>query len=180
MDENLTELAVSSETPVNPAGKTFTQEEFDAKLSKRVNKESSWFLTKLGIEKKEDLDGIVEKLEKLEKYKDYDELRTQNESLQNLVNSLQAEKSKTQYMRAIEKADVDEEVMELVYTKVTPNKDEKVEDYTKRVQDYLKSHPNFIKGTTSTISTSVDLTGKTTNLGDTNKRMNDFIRKRKE
>lgn len=179
MDENLTESAVTDEISVNPAETTkiFTQEEFDQKLGKRVYKESKWFLDKLGVEKKEDIDGI---LEKLEKYKDYDNLKSQNQELQNLVNSLQTEKSKSQYMRIIEKANVDEEVMELVYTKVAPTKDEKVEDYTKRVQNYLSDHPNFIRGGTSTINTSVDLSGKTTNVTDINKRMNDFIRGRKE
>ena len=172
MEENNVVETTIAEIPTAP--KTFTQDEVNTMIANRLSKSEKSIYSKLGISGKDELESLIAKLT------DYDTVKTSHNELLEKVTRLENEKSKTQYMRAIEKADVDEEVMELVYTKVAPNKDEKVEDYTKRVQDYLKSHPNFIKGTTSTISTSVDLTGKTTNLGDTNKRMNDFIRKRKE
>lgn len=169
-----TELAVTSETTsVNPAEKTktFTQEEFDEKLAKRVYKEAKWFLDKLGVEKKEDIDGLVEKLNRV---KDYDDLKAKNVELETSLNELKSEKTKSQYLRVIEKANVDDEVVELVYSKVSPQKDESLETYQKRVDDYLKDHSNFVKNTTL-VNTSINLSGRNI-TNNPNQRMNNFIR----
>jgi hypothetical protein len=171
MEEN-ENVVTTTATDIPAVEKTFTQKELDDVVKTRLAKSEKAIYSKLGINGKEDLDGLLAKLT------DYDTIKTSNSELLEKVTRLEGEKSKSQYMRIIEKADVDEEVMDLVYTKVAPTKDEKLEDYSNRVQEYLNSHPNFIKGNTSVISTSVDLTGKTTNLGDTNKRMNDFIRRK--
>lgn len=166
MDENLTNGSV------NPTDKTFTQDEVNDMISKRLSKSEKAFLTKLGIESKEDIDGLVSKL------KDYDSIKSKHEDLQNQVNTLTGEKTKAQYTRVIEKQNVDEELIEFVYSKVEPKKDEKVEDYKTRVEEYLANHTNYIKGNLSTINTSIDLTGKTTQVSP-NQRMNDFIRGKK-
>lgn len=174
MEEN-TNVVETTTTDIPAVEKTFTQKELDEVVKTRLAKSEKAIYSKLGITGKDELESLIAKLT------DYDTLKTNHSELQDRVTRLEGEKSKSQYMRVIEKANVDDEVMELVYTKVAPTKDEKVEDYTKRVQDYLNAHPNFIKGGTSTISTSVDLSGKTTSsTDDINKRMNDFIRGRKE
>lgn len=183
MDENNnvvqttnTELAVSSETSVSPAEKTktFTQEEFDEKLSKRVYKEAKWFLDKLGVEKKEDIDGL---LERLNKTKDYDDLKARNVELETSLNELKSEKIKSQYLRVIEKANVDNELVETVYSKVLPEKDESTEAYQKRIDEYLKNHSNFVKAT-AVVNTSVNLSGRNITQKSPNQTMNDFIRRR--
>ena len=174
MEEN-TNVVETTTTDIPAVEKTFTQKELDEVVKTRLAKSEKAIYSKLGIAGKDELESLIAKLT------DYDTLKTNHSELQDRVTRLEGEKSKSQYMRVIEKANVDDEVMELVYTKVAPTKDEKVEDYNKRVQDYLNAHPNFIKGGTSTINTSVDLSGKTTSsTDDINKRMNDFIRGRKE
>jgi hypothetical protein len=164
MDEKLTESAVTDETSVNPAEttKTFTQEEFDQKLGKRVYKESKWFLDKLGIESKEEIDGILDKLKQLDKLKDYDDLVTQNKAKDDEINSLKAERTKSSYLRAIEKSNVDEEFIEFVYSKVQPKENEKIEEYKSRVEEYTSLHTNVLNSSLTTINTSVDLSGKST------------------
>lgn len=172
MEEN-NNVELTTTTDIPAVEKTFTQKELDDVVKTRLAKSEKAIYSKLGITGKEEFETLIAKLT------DYDTIKSSHNELLEKVTRLEGEKSKSQYMRVIEKANVDDEVMELVYTKVAPTKDEKVEDYTKRVQEYLNNHPNFIKGGTSTISTSVDLSGKTTNLTDSNKRMNSFIRKGK-
>lgn len=167
MDENLTTGSV------NPTdSKTFTQEEVNDMITKRLSKSEKAFLTKLGIESKEDIDGLIEKL------KDYDSLKSKHGALEQEVSTLKGEKTKAQYTRVIEKQNVDDELIEFVYSKVEPKKDEKVDDYKTRVEEYLANHTNYIKGNLSTIDTSINLTGKTTQVSP-NQRMNNFIRGKK-
>lgn len=173
MEEN-NNVVDTTTADIPAAEKTFTQKELDDVVKTRLAKSEKALYSKLGINGKDELETLLAKLS------DYETVKSNNSELLEKVTRLEGEKSKSQYMRIIEKANVDDEVMELVYTKVAPTKDEKVEDYTKRVQNYLSDHPNFIRGGTSTINTSVDLSGKTTNVTDINKRMNDFIRGRKE
>lgn len=166
MDENLTNESV------NPTDKTFTQEEVNEMISKRLSKSEKALFSKLGIEKKEDIDGLLSKIN------GYDDIKSKHDSLLDQVNALTGEKTKAQYTRVIEKANVDEDLIEFVYSKVEPKKDEKAEDYKTRVEEYLANHTNYIKGNLSTINTSIDLTGKTTQVSP-NQRMNDFIRGKK-
>lgn len=170
MEENNVVDTTVAEIPT--ATKTFTQEEVNTMIANRLAKSEKSIYSKLGISGKEELEGLISRIS------DYDTIKANNTDLLSRVSMLENEKSRTQYMRVIEKANVDDEVMELVYTKVAPAKDEKIEDYATRVNEYLNSHPNFVKGTTPTISTSVDLSGKTTVLTDSNKRMNNFIRRK--
>ncbi len=169
MDENLTESAVTDKTSVNPTEtqKTFTQEEFDQKLSKRVYKESKWFLDKLGIESKEEIDSLLEQIKRLDQLKDYDNLLEKNKVMGEELNTLKAEKSKSGYLRIIEKANVDDEFIEFVYSKVQPKENEKVEEYKTRVDEYISAHKNVLNSTTTTINTSVELSGKTSSKPQT-------------
>ena len=163
MDENLN-------NSTNPVEKTFTQDEVNDMILKRLSKSEKSFLTKLGIENKEDIDGLVSKL------KDYDSIKSKHDELLNQVNSLTGEKLKSQYTRVIEKQNVEDDLIEFVYSKVEPTKDEKVEDYKTRVEAYLANHTNYIKGNLQTINTSVDLSGKTTAQVSPNQKINDLIR----
>ena len=169
MDENL-----NATNPVAQNGDS-SQQDVDAIVSRRVSKESKWFLNKLGIEKKEDIDGLMEQLKSAG---DYHAMKNERDELLTQVNTLTAEKTKSQYTRVIEKANVDEDLIEFVYSKVEPAKDETVEGYKTRVEEYLANHTNYIKGNLSTINTSIDLTGKTSQVSP-NQRMNDFIRGKK-
>lgn len=163
MDENLTNESV------NPTDKTFTQEEVNEMISKRLSKSEKALFSKLGIEKKEDIDGLLSKIN------GYDDLKSKHDTLLSQVNTLTGEKTKAQYTRVIEKANVDDELIDFVYSKVEPKKDEKVEDYKTRLEEYLANHTNYIKGNLQTIDTSANLSGKTTQTSP-NKQMNNFIR----
>jgi hypothetical protein len=142
-------------TADNPtAEKTFTQSELDNVVKTRLAKSEKTFYTKLGIEKKEDLDAIISKL------KDYDALKSSHEEKDNEIASLKAEKVKGSYLRVIEKANVDDEFIEFVYSKVEPKENEKIEDYKARVDEYISAHKNVLNIPVATINTSVDLSGK--------------------
>ena len=166
MDENL-----NATNPVAQNGDS-SQQDVDAIVSRRVSKESKWFLNKLGIEKKEDIDGLMEQLRSAG---DYHAMKNERDELLTQVNNLTAEKTKSQYTRVIEKANVDEDLIDFVYSKVEPKRDEKVEDYKTRLEEYLANHTNYIKGNLQTIDTSANLSGKTTQISP-NKQMNNFIR----
>lgn len=164
-----------STNPVEENGDS-SQQDVDAIVSRRVSKESKWFLNKLGIEKKEDIDGL---LAKLKDAGDYHAMKNERDNLLTQVNTLTAEKTKSQYTRVIEKQNVDDELIEFVYSKVEPKKDEKLEDYKTRVEEYLANHTNYIKGNLQTIDTSANLSGKSTKQVSANKIMNDLIRGKK-
>jgi len=169
MDEqtNVVETTATESPAVET--KTFSQEEVDSVVKTRLAKSEKAFLTKLGLEKKEDLDGFVAKVS------EYDKLKTQNDALNSELASLKAEKERAKYVRVIEKANVDDEIIELVYSKVAPEKDETTEAYKERLDKYLANHTNFIKGNVSTINTSINLNaGRPAPTG--NQRMNNLIR----
>jgi len=171
MDE--TNNVVQTTTTESPAveTKTFTQDELDNVVKTRLAKSEKSIYSKLGINGKEELDSVVAKLQ------EYDGLKSSNTDLLNELTALKDEKTKSQYLRVIEKANVDDEVVELVYSKVSPEKDESIDTYQKRVSDYLKNHANFVKQATI-VNTSVNLNGRNITTKNANQRMNDFIRGR--
>ena len=160
MDENNTNVVESTEnvdtnTAENPtAEKKFTQSELDNVVKTRLAKSDKALFTKLGIEKKEDLDAIISKLQ------EYDALKTSNEEKDAEIASLKAEKAKGCYLRIIEKANVDDEFIEFVYSKVQPKENEKTEEYKTRIEEYIAEHKNVLNSATTTINTSVELSGK--------------------
>ena len=99
MDENLINESV------NPTDKTFTQAEVNEMISKRLSKSEKNLLSKLGIESKEDIDGLLSKINS------YDEMKNKHDNLLSQVNTLTGEKTKAQYTRVIEKANVDEDLV---------------------------------------------------------------------
>ena len=174
MDENTNNVEVVEETTPttteSPAveTKTFTQEELDSVVKTRLAKSEKSIYSKLGINGKEELDTIVAKLQ------EYEGLKSSNTDLLNENTALKSEKAKSQYLRVIEKANVDDEVVDLVYAKVSPEKNEDLETYSKRVDEYLKNHTNFIKQATI-VNTSVNLNGRNT-ITNQNQKINDFLR----
>ena len=141
-------------TADNPtAEKTFTQSELDNVVKTRLAKSEKNLFAKLGIEKKEDLDAIITKL------KEYDALKSSVEGKDTEIASLKAEKTKASYLRAIEKANVDDEFVEFVYSKVEPKDKETIEDYKVRLNEYIDKHKNVLNASVSVINTSVDLSG---------------------
>lgn len=142
-------------TADNPtAEKKFTQSELDNVVKTRLAKSEKTFYTKLGIEKKEDLDALIEKL------KDYDALKSSVEGKDTEIASLKAEKVKSGYLKVIEKANVDDEFIDFVYSKVEPKEKETTEEYKARVDEYISAHKNVLNVPVATINTSVDLSGK--------------------
>lgn len=141
-------------TAENPtAEKTFTQSELDNVVKTRLAKSEKTFYTKLGIEKKEDLDALITKL------KEYDALKSSVEGKDTEIASLKAEKVKSSYLRVIEKANVDDEFIDFVYSKVEPKEKETTEEYKARVDEYISAHKNVLNVPVTTINTSVDLSG---------------------
>lgn len=145
-------------TADNPtAEKTFTQSELDNVVKTRLAKSEKNLFTKLGIEKKEDLDALITKL------KDYDALKSSVEGKDTEIASLKAEKTKASYLRAIERANVDDEFVEFVYSKVLPKDKETMEEYKERLNEYIANHKNVLNANVSVINTSVDLSGSSKN-----------------
>ena len=141
-------------TAENPtAEKTFTQSELDNVVKTRLAKSEKTFYTKLGIEKKEDLDALITKL------KEYDTLKSSVEGKDTEIASLKAEKVKSSYLSVIEKANVDDEFIDFVYSKVEPKEKETIEEYKARVDEYISAHKNVLNVPIATINTSVDLSG---------------------
>lgn len=171
MEENNNVETQSTDAGIPTAEKTFTQKEVNDLVQNRLSKSEKSLFTKLGINSKEELDSLVEKL------RDYDTTKNSNAELTEKVSKLENEKARAQYIRAIEKENVDDEVIELVYSKVVPNKDEDVKDYASRVKEYLKEHSNFVKNT-SVINTSVNLSGGSTIGLTASQRMNNLIRRK--
>ena len=162
MDEINTSVETTQEvettTADNPtAEKTFTQSELDNVVKTRLAKSEKNLFTKLGIEKKEDLDAIITKL------KEYDALKSSVEGKDTEIASLKAEKTKASYLRAIEKANVDDEFVEFVYSKVLPKDKETIEEYKVRLNEYIDKHKNVLNANVSVINTSVDLSGSSKN-----------------
>lgn len=167
MDENnenvvtTTDETTTSTTDNPTVEKKFTQSELDNVVKNRLAKSEKALFTKLGIEKKEDLDAIITKLQ------EYDTLKTSSEEKDTEIASLKAEKTKSSFLRIIEKANVDDEFIEFVYSKVQPKENEKVEEYKARVDEYISAHKNVLNSTTTTINTSVELGGKTSSKPQT-------------
>ena len=154
---------VDTTTADNPtAEKTFTQSELDNVVKTRLAKSEKNLFTKLGIEKKEDLDALITKL------KDYDALKSSVEGKDTEIASLKAEKTKASYLRAIERANVDDEFVEFVYSKVLPKDKETMEEYKERLNEYIANHKNVLNANVSIINTSVDLSGNSKKNDPTN------------
>ena len=98
---------------------------------------------------------------------EYDTLKTSSEEKDTEIAALKAEKSKSGYLRIIEKANVDDEFIEFVYSKVQPKENEKAEEYKARVDEYISAHKNVLNSATTTINTSVELSGKTSSKPQT-------------
>lgn len=153
-DTSVETTNVDTTTADNPtAEKTFTQSELDNVVKTRLAKSEKAFYTKLGIEKKEDLDALITKL------KEYDTLKSSVEGKDTEIASLKAEKVKSSYLRVIEKANVDDEFIDFVYSKVEPKEKETIEEYKARVDEYISAHKNVLNVPVATINTSVDLSG---------------------
>lgn len=167
MDENNENVVTNTENVETTATdnptveKTFTQSELDNVVKNRLAKSEKTLFTKLGIEKKEDLETIIAKLQ------EYENLKSSNEEKDTEIASLKAEKSKSSYLRIIEKSNVDDEFVEFVYSKVQPKENEKAEEYKTRVDEYISAHKNVLNSTTTTINTSVELSGKTSSKPQT-------------
>ena len=145
--------------------KIFTQADFDYHMKSRLSKREKQLFTKLGIEKEEELDAFVEKLKNngvksyMSLIDDYTTLKTLSEGKDTEIASLKAEKVKSGYLKVIEKANVDDEFIDFVYSKVEPKEKETIEEYKARVDEYISAHKNVLNVPVATINTSVDLSG---------------------
>lgn len=116
--------------------KTFTQEEVNEMIVSRLSRENAKWLKLLGVEKKEDVEALVNNA------KAHGELKAQFDALTKERDDLVLEKTNASYKRVAEKY-TDE--VDYVFSKVAPEKDEKIEDYEKRVSEFLNEHPSFLK-----------------------------------
>lgn len=119
-----------------PTPKTFTQEEVNEMIVSRLSRENAKWLKLLGVEKKEDVEALVNNA------KAHGELKAQFDELTKERDELVLEKTNASYKRVAEKY-TDE--VDYVFSKVAPEKDEKIEDYEKRVSEFLNEHPSFLK-----------------------------------
>lgn len=117
-----------------PSSKTFTQDEVNEIIGKRIGRETAAWLKKLGLEKEEDVESLVKNA------KAYQEINPKFEALTKERDELLSEKANASYKRIAEKYTNE---VDYVFSKVAPTNDEKAEDYEKRIVDFLKEHPSF-------------------------------------
>lgn len=125
---------------VNPATetKTFTQEQVDEIVIKRLEKQSKSIYKKLGINGEDDINSLLEKVS------NHDNLLKQVESLTLENNNYKKADLERGYKAQL--SDVDEEYQDVVFSKIQPLENEKNEEYKERVNAYLKEHPKLAKG----------------------------------
>lgn len=166
MEENNT--AVNTATTDIPAvEKTFNQAEVDTLIKERLERNKKSIFKKLGVESEDDFESLVKKSA------DYASLEAKSKELEQELNALKTENARASYKRCIEKANVDSELVDFVYSKLEPLKDENVDDYSSRLTEYLAQHPNYVIA--KTINSSFDLSGKKPAV-NANMKMNNLLR----
>lgn len=138
MEENKTNDL--QEEVVNPATevKTFTQEQVDEIVIKRLEKQSKSIYKKLGINGEEEITSLLDKVS------NHDNLVKQVESL--TLENQNYKKADLERGYKAQLSDVDEEYQDVVFSKLQPLENEKNEEYKERVNAYLKEHPKLAKG----------------------------------
>lgn len=143
--------------PENPSGqlseKTFTQEQVDKIVQDRLSHKQKSFYKALGVTDEDEFNSFVEKGKK------YDELEQSNKQLTEEVNGFKEKETERGYKAQL--SNVDDEFTDVVFLKVAPMENEKVEDYKTRVEAYLEEHPKLKKGAiVGTIGSTPNLKGE--------------------
>lgn len=125
--------------------KTFTQEEVDNIVKKRLNSQTKSFYKSLGVSTEDEFNSLVERT------KTYDDLQNQIKTLTEENNAFKKLESERTYKSQM--ANVDNEYIDIVYNLVKPTENEKAEDYKARVDSYLEQHPKLAKADSKVIGT---------------------------
>lgn len=141
------DLQLFSEDPSNPSEesevKTFTQEQVDKIVSERLSKQSKSIYKKFGCNSDEDVQSLLERISK------HDEVLKENETLKGENAVFKKQELDRTYKTQLKS--VDDDYVDIVFSQLPPNKDEKVEDYGARVSEYLTSHPKLAKSQSSVV-----------------------------
>lgn len=128
---------------------TFTQEAVNKIVSERLNKEREKYtrersdlIKKLGVEKEEDIESVLERARKADEYAT--ELET-----------LKSEKILNERKQLVSKAGVDDDFIDYVLTKI-PN-DEKFDESLKA---FVEANPKYTKEVFAKLNAGLDLSGQ--------------------
>ena len=145
--ENKLDLQLFSEEPSNPSGepevKSFTQEQVDKIVSDRLTKQSKSIHKKFGCNSEDDVNSLLERISK------HDEVLKENETLKGEIAMYKKQELDRTYKTQLKS--VDDDYVDIVFSQLPPNQDEKVEDYGARVSEYLTSHPKLAKSQGSVV-----------------------------
>lgn len=164
------------------AGGSLSYDEFEQKLTdagdtiKLANLKSGSYVDKAKFDKMEkSLNDYKAKYGELEQStKGYSDLQKQFEEMSNKYNDLLAKQDTAEKMNSIKSANVDDDFVEFVYSKVNGLVNDK-KDFQTALKEYLEEHKQYLKGAKSQ-STFVDLQNGGTPSKSADDKMNEFIR----
>lgn len=164
---------------------SLSYDEFEQKLGeagetiKLANLKSGAYVDKAKFEKLEKgLEDYKTKYSALEEStKGFDELKSQFDDVSTKYNELLSKQETADKVAKVKGANVDEDFVEFVYSKVEAlTGDDK--DFQTALDEYLGEHKQYLKGAKQQ-STYVDLERGGATVKSANEKMNDFIRRRK-
>lgn len=132
-----------------PEVKTFTQDDVNRVVSERLAKEREKYtreraelIKKLGVEKEEDIESVLEKARKADEYAT--ELET-----------LKSEKILNERKQMASKLGVDDDFIDYVLTKVPAD-----DQFEENLKKFIEANPKYTKEVFNKINSALDLSGK--------------------
>jgi len=140
-------------TPATATVKTFSQEEVDGIVTKRLVRERTSIFKTLGIDDEAKIPDLIGKV------KDYDTIKPEYERMK-------GESEKAKYAGVLKTAGIDDAFVEFALGKVEKGKD--LEAYKVNAEAFAKSNPKMLREKFQTIDASPSL-GGTSNVPDFSK-----------
>jgi len=151
------EPVVTPTTPVTP--KTFTQEQVDDMITKRLSRANRTLLDAIGIKDESELGSIVAKV------KEYDSIKAEHELTKKERDELKAERESATYKSELSNV-LDASFVDYALTKI--DKGANIEEFKANVSAFLKANPKMARDSYVQIDSTLPLTG-TAGLPDISK-----------
>jgi hypothetical protein len=137
-----------SQTPVTP--KTFTQEQVDDMITKRLSRANRTLLDAIGIKDESELGNIVAKV------KEYDSIKAEHELTKKERDELKAEKESATYKSELSTV-LDASFIDYALTKI--EKGANIEEFKANVAAFLKANPKMARDSFVQIDSTLPLNG---------------------
>jgi coenzyme F420-reducing hydrogenase delta subunit len=129
--------------PVDSGKSTFTQEQIDEIVSKRLAEQKTKFYSKLGVNDEKEIDII------LTNHKKYDTISKE-------LTELNEKEKVSSYKSTLKTLGIEDDLVDFVLTKIP--QDEKFEDTAK---EFVKANPKYLKETFTKMNSVINLDGTT-------------------